>query len=159
MGKIKPLNIIYWLVILLFVLFVYGYIVVSLLGGLDNCGVFGDMFGGIAALFSGLAFGGMIWAIILQTKELELQRKELEASRVAQARTAEAQEDLVEKQHVTARIQGMAAIVQGRYQYAAAYGGQAEYFVEPAEAAEKILLNFMKKAHGDDINLPDNKRK
>lgn len=40
-------------------------------------GAFGDQFGAINALFSGMAFVGVIYAILLQKKELELQRKEL----------------------------------------------------------------------------------
>lgn len=38
---------------------------------------FGDMFGGVSALFSGLAFAGMIFTIMLQKEELSLQREEL----------------------------------------------------------------------------------
>lgn len=37
-------------------------------------GQFGDSFGVVNALFSGLAFAGVIFAILLQKKELELQR-------------------------------------------------------------------------------------
>ncbi len=44
-------------------------------------GQFGDSFGVVNALFSGLAFAGVICAILLQKKELELQRKELEETR------------------------------------------------------------------------------
>ncbi len=44
-------------------------------------GTFGDMFGGVNALFSGLAFAGLIYAILLQRVELRLQRTELEATR------------------------------------------------------------------------------
>jgi len=40
-------------------------------------GTFGDMFGSINALFSGLALTGIILTILLQRKELKLQRKEL----------------------------------------------------------------------------------
>ena len=40
-------------------------------------GTFGDMFGSINALFSGLAFAGVIYAILLQREELGLQREEL----------------------------------------------------------------------------------
>jgi hypothetical protein len=39
------------------------------------------MFGAINALYSGLAFAGVIYAILLQRKELRLQRKELELTR------------------------------------------------------------------------------
>lgn len=44
-------------------------------------GTFGDKFGAINALFSGLAFAGIIFTILLQRKELELQRNELEQTR------------------------------------------------------------------------------
>ena len=44
-------------------------------------GEFGDMFGAVNALFSGLAFAGLIITLILQRQELELQREELEQTR------------------------------------------------------------------------------
>ncbi len=44
-------------------------------------GTFGDMFGSVNAIFSGLAFVGVIYAILLQSKELKLQRKELRFTR------------------------------------------------------------------------------
>lgn len=44
-------------------------------------GQFGDMFGVGNAIFSALAFGGVIVAIFLQRRELELQRRELELTR------------------------------------------------------------------------------
>lgn len=47
----------------------------------DGPGTFGDMFGVSNALFSGLVFAGLIYAILLQKKELELQRKELKYTR------------------------------------------------------------------------------
>lgn len=48
---------------------------------LTNPGVFGDSSGAINALFSALAFAWVIFAIILQKKELQLQREELEQTR------------------------------------------------------------------------------
>lgn len=44
-------------------------------------GQFGDQFGAVNALFSGLAFAGLIFTIILQKKELSLQREELSDTR------------------------------------------------------------------------------
>jgi Putative phage abortive infection protein len=44
-------------------------------------GTFGDMFGSVNALFSGLAFAGVIYAILLQREELGLQREELVKTR------------------------------------------------------------------------------
>jgi hypothetical protein len=53
----------------------------------------GDVFGAVNALFSGLALGGVILAIWLQRRELELQRQELAATRAELSRTAKAQEE------------------------------------------------------------------
>jgi hypothetical protein len=44
-------------------------------------GLFGDKFGAVNALFSALAFAGIIFTILLQRKELALQRKELKDTR------------------------------------------------------------------------------
>lgn len=44
-------------------------------------GEFGDMFGAVNALFSGLAFAGLIITLFLQRQELGLQREELEQTR------------------------------------------------------------------------------
>ena len=44
-------------------------------------GTFGDMFGSVNALFSGLALAGIILTILLQRKELKLQREELRDTR------------------------------------------------------------------------------
>lgn len=44
-------------------------------------GTFGDMFGAVNALFSGLAFGSLIYTIFLQRHELRLQREELGLTR------------------------------------------------------------------------------
>lgn len=47
----------------------------------DKRGTFGDMFGAVNSLFSGLAFAGIIYTIMIQRKELSLQRKELALQR------------------------------------------------------------------------------
>ena len=47
----------------------------------EERGQFGDMFGAVNALFSGLAFAGLIITLILQKRELGLQREELDATR------------------------------------------------------------------------------
>ena len=46
-----------------------------------NQGTFGDMFGAVNALFSGLAFAGLIVTLIYQKEELMLQRDELAETR------------------------------------------------------------------------------
>jgi hypothetical protein len=60
-------------------------------GEVDNAGTFGDMFGAANAFFSGLALLGVIYAIILQQKELQLQRLELQETRTELRRSADAE--------------------------------------------------------------------
>ena len=55
-------------------------------------GTFGDMFGAVNALFSGLAFAGIIFTILLQREELSLQRLELQETRNELKRSADSQE-------------------------------------------------------------------
>lgn len=55
-------------------------------------GLFGDSYGAVNSLFSGLAFAGIIYTIILQKKELSLQRDELMQTRIELQRSANAQE-------------------------------------------------------------------
>ena len=59
---------------------------------INKSGVFGDSFGALTALFSGLAFAGMIVTILLQNRELELQRDEIRQSHEEYRRSAAAQE-------------------------------------------------------------------
>lgn len=47
----------------------------------DNRGTFGDKFGAVNALFSGLAFAGLIVTLLYQKEELKLQREELKETR------------------------------------------------------------------------------
>jgi hypothetical protein len=64
-------------------------------------GQYGDMFGSVNALFSGLAFAGLIYALWLQRVELRLQREELEATRLE----LKGQKDQMEAQNQTLRKQ------------------------------------------------------
>ncbi len=57
-------------------------------------GTFGDMFGSVNALFSGLAFAGLICTLIVQMKELKSQRAELELTR----KVMEGQKDVMDQQ-------------------------------------------------------------
>ena len=81
-------------------------------------GVFGDMFGAINSLFSGLALVGIIYTIFLQKHELSLQRKELEYTRKELKRSAEAQEksetalrDQVQAMGKTAKLNGLSSLI------------------------------------------------
>jgi hypothetical protein len=82
-----------------------------------NRGTFGDMFGASNALFSGLAFAGIIYTIALQRKELELQRKELRETKLALEKSAKAQElseralsKQVESMELSAKLNALTSI-------------------------------------------------
>jgi len=59
---------------------------------LPDRGTFGDMFGAVNSLFSGLAFVGVVFAILLQREELQLQREELIDTKKTLKETSESQE-------------------------------------------------------------------
>lgn len=82
-------------------------------------GTFGDSFGGINALFSGLAFAGIIYTVLLQRRELELQREELSLTRKELKRTADAQEKSVkaltkqiDSMNDTARLNALQTLIE-----------------------------------------------
>ena len=75
---------------------------------------FGNAFGALGTLFSGLAFAGLIYTILLQREDLELQREdlrlqrqELELTRAELAKAAEAQKRSVRLLKKQVRLQEM----------------------------------------------------
>lgn len=64
-------------------------------------GSFGDMFGAVNALFSGLAFAGLIITLIMQHEELKLQRQELKQTN----EELEGQKKEFEEQNKTLKVQ------------------------------------------------------
>lgn len=72
----------FWLIAFIALSWVGTIVIVPIIyGSPTGAGTFGDMFGSLNALFSGLAFVGVIIAILLQKNELELQREELQETR------------------------------------------------------------------------------
>jgi hypothetical protein len=76
----------FWIVVLfafVFSVWALSGLVISklpgLVGWLDR-GAFGDMFGVVGALFSGLAFAGIIVTVRLQSRELQQQRESIRQS-------------------------------------------------------------------------------
>jgi hypothetical protein len=95
-----------------------GFLIYRSFGGWQDRGTFGDMFGGVTALFTGLAFAGVVFAILLQRHELEMQRQVLEATRQELKRSAEAQESseqLLSQQVQTLQQSAEAQELAGRY--------------------------------------------
>jgi len=89
--------------------------------GLDNWsdrGTFGDLFGSVNALFSGLAFAGLIYTIVLQKKDLELQRNEIALNRAELKKTANAQRhsekalvEQVEQMKVASKLNALKTLI------------------------------------------------
>jgi hypothetical protein len=73
-------------------------------------GQFGDLFGAVNATFSGLAFAGLIYAILLQRNDLALQRVELQLTREELQRSAAAQE----QSEIALRAQAEAAATSAK---------------------------------------------
>lgn len=89
-------------------LFLLNFSMVFFISDKDIRGTFGDQFGAVNALFSGLAFTGLIYTIILQRRDLELQRNDLKLQRQELALSRQEMEEQTaefEKQNETLRIQ------------------------------------------------------
>lgn len=90
------------------ILFLLNFSMVFFVPGENTRGTFGDQFGAVNALFSGLAFAGLIYTIVLQRRDLELQRHDLKLQRDELALTRQEMEEQTaefEKQNETLRIQ------------------------------------------------------
>lgn len=88
-------------------------------------GQFGDAFGSVNALFSGLALLGVIAALLLQREDIDLQLEEMRKS-------AKAQRDAAELQRIQARVSANAEMLRAWPEVEAAMkaeapGGQAAF--------------------------------
>lgn len=107
------------MIILIIVIWILSAVLI--LFGLDDWsdrGAFGDLFGAVNALFSGLAFAGLIYAIVLQKKDLELQRIEIAQNRTELKKSARAQQkseqaltEQVEQMKLTARLNALKTLI------------------------------------------------
>ena len=90
------------------ILFLLNFSMIFFVPNENTRGTFGDQFGAVNALFSGLAFAGLIYTIVLQRRDLELQRHDLKLQRDELALTRQEMEEQTaefEKQNETLRIQ------------------------------------------------------
>ncbi len=96
-----------------------GFAISGLIDEWEKRGQFGDLFGAVNALFSGLAFAGVIVTILLQREELRFQRLELRQTREELRRSAAAQEASekaltaqAEASALSARLSGISFLVR-----------------------------------------------
>lgn len=104
-----------WLVSIVVVLWI-GNMIFGLFGydSNDSRGTFGDMFGAVNALFSGLAFAGLIFTISLQRKDLAIQFRTLEsqlAEMETQSKAAEETAKQLESQQQLINLQMLQSTV------------------------------------------------
>lgn len=101
-------NLLSVMIIMVLVLFLTNLCLIFLPFDENERGTFGDQFGAVNALFSGLAFAGLIYTIILQRHDLKLQRRDLRLQREELALTRKEMEEQTtefEKQNETLKIQ------------------------------------------------------
>lgn len=75
---------------------------------MERSGQFGDSFGIVTSLLSGLAFAGLIWSIFLQREDLAYQRESLDITHQENARQTDElrnQKKQFEKQNIQIKIQ------------------------------------------------------
>lgn len=90
------------------ILFLLNFSMIFFVSDKNTRGTFGDQFGAVNALFSGLAFTGLIYTIILQRRDLEMQRHDLKLQREEIALNRKEMEEQTaefEKQNETLKIQ------------------------------------------------------
>jgi len=114
-------------------------------------GQFGDLFGSVNALFSGLAFAGLIYAIflqrqelILQRQELQLQREEMRASRIQLAAQAKALDALFHATVGQIRVSALQSLIEAKKQQSLV--GSATQRQKRAIEIEKIAQTMMESA-------------
>lgn len=108
-------------------------------------------------MFSGLAFAGIIYTILLQRNELQLQREELRETRDELKRSADAQEKSEKAFNEPLKVMQLTALIDG-YSKAANYywdqerksanGGRKTSFATKAEIRTKIMESLVEKPGG-----------
>lgn len=101
-------NLVWIMLSVVITLFLLNLSLVFFVDDASDRGTFGDQFGAVNALFSGLAFTGLIYTIILQRRDLAMQRDDLRLQREELVLTRQEMEEQTaefEKQNETLRIQ------------------------------------------------------
>src|SRR4030042_5162557 len=91
--------------------FIYGLIIFHTIRTETGRGTFGDMFGAINALFTGITLAGLIYTIYQQQKDTETTREETNRSIAAQENAAEALRRQAELLHRTATLNAYSIMI------------------------------------------------
>ncbi len=93
-------------------------LIIFFMNGWSERGTFGDLFGAVNALFSGLAFAALLYTIVLQREEIKqnrneivLNRKELAKGSKLQQKSQQVLVEQVAQTHLTAKMNAMRIVV------------------------------------------------
>ena len=110
-------------------------------------GQFGDLFGAVNALFSGLAFAGLFYTIYLQRQELALQRKELALQRLEMKGSreqleyqAQAQQSLFRATVAQVRVAEIQAEIEAIKLASVGFAYNEAYSQEVLDASKRIAM-------------------
>ena len=116
---------------------------VAIIYGMDNWsnrGTFGDLFGAVNALFSGLAFAGLIYTIVLQREEITQNRQEIILNRTELQRSVKTQQKSQSALKEQARQTHLAAKINAINSLIGYYNSQIESKKSSAEIVEKSKI-------------------
>lgn len=112
----------------------------------DQRGTFGDLFGAVNSLFSGLAFAGLMYTIFQTQQDLELQRKEVTANRKQLIKSAKAQQKSekalaaqVEQMKVAQRLDALKTLIN-YYNLQIANPNNSEIVIEKARNKRRSTI-------------------
>ncbi len=125
---------------------VSGWLIVALLDEWADRGTFGDLFGAVNALFSGLAFAALLYTIVLQRDEIRQNREEIVLNRRELSKGAKLQQKAqqvliqqVEQTHLSAKMNAMRTLVD-YYNNQIANPKSSDEVIEKAKQKRKQII-------------------
>ena len=138
-----------WILVILVILVwvLSGIIIYYISPNWSERGTIGDMFGAVNALFSGLAFVGLIYTILMQREEIQMNRQEIEMNtkELKKAATAQVQSQIALKEqvvqtHLTAKINAMSTVIN-YYNTQISNPNNKPEIIDKAKLKRKILIS------------------
>ncbi|MBD0399949.1 hypothetical protein [Flammeovirga sp. EKP202] len=143
-NKTKSLKLMISIVVSIWVL--SGLLIYFGLDTWDQRGTFGDLFGAVNSLFSGLAFAGLMYTIFLTQQDLEIQRKEVYENRKQLIKSAKAQQksekalaEQVEQMKIASRLDALKTLI-GYYNLQIANINNTKEVIEKAKQKRKLTI-------------------
>lgn len=123
-----------------------GWMIIFFLDEWADRGTFGDLFGAVNALFSGLAFAALLYTIVLQRDEIRQNREEIVLNRKELSKAAKLQQKAqqvliqqVEQTHLSAKMNAMRTLVD-YYNNQIANPKSNEEIIERAKQKRKQII-------------------